>query len=156
MYILKVLELRDDFIVSIVISLVFFIVVRFFNLSFVFYNIYDNLGVIITIGITIASYLITSLMILLVFPENSGIRFIKNHPTYKYIFNAFVFSIILFVSMSILGFILKILIPFKSPYFLFPLIVIFILSIVSLFRCIWILKRMTDIFINQVRKNRKS
>jgi len=93
-----------------------------------------------------AGFLITSLTILLVFPENNRIRFIKNNPTYKYIFHAFILSIILFVSMSILGFILKILMPFRWPYFLLPLIVIFIWSIASLFRCILILKKMIDIY----------
>ena len=146
MHIFKVRELRNDFIISSIISGVFFIIVYYFNLNFIFYNIYDNLGVIITIGITMAGFLITSLTILSVFSENSRIRFIKNHPTYKYIFYAFILSIILFVSMSVLGFILKVLMPFRSPYFLSLLIAIFIWSIASLFRCIWLLKRMIDIY----------
>ena len=145
MNIFKVKELKNDFIISTIVSIIFFIIIYYFNLHFIFHNIYDSLEVIITISITITGFLITSLTILLVFPENSRIKFIKKHKGYKYIFYAFILSIILFVTVSILSFILKILVFFRTYYFLYLLITIFIWAIVSLFRCIWLLKKMIDI-----------
>ena len=149
MCIFKVKEIKNDFIISVILSMIFLFIIYYFNLNFIFYNIYDNLGVIITIGITMTGFLITSLTILLIFPENNRIRFIKKHSTYKHIFYTFILSIMLFVIMSILGFILKVLMPFRSSYFLPPLIFIFIWSIMTLFRCIWLLKRMIDIYFHK-------
>jgi len=144
MNIFKVKELKDDFIMSIIISIVFFVITYYFNLHFIFHNMYDSLEIIITISITITGFLITSLTILLVFPENNRIKFIKKHKGYKYIFYGFILSIILFITVTILSIILKILF-FRSYYFLYLLITIFIWAIVSLFRCIWLLKNMIDI-----------
>jgi len=143
--IFEVKELKNDFIISIVMGVVLLMLIHYFNLNFVFHNIYENLEVIITISVTMTGFLITSLTILLVFPENNRIKFIKKHTGFIYIFYAFILSIILFITVSILSFALKILISFKSYFFLYLLIIIFSWAIVSLFRCIWLLKKMIDI-----------
>ena len=143
--IFEVKELKNDFIISIVMGIVLLMLIHYFNLNFVFHNIYENLEVIITISVTMTGFLITSLTILLVFPENNRIKFIKKHTGFIYIFYAFILSIMLFITVSILSFALKILISFKSYFFLYLLIIIFSWAIVSLFRCIWLLKKMIDI-----------
>lgn len=143
--IFEVKELKNDFIISIVMGVVLLMLIHYFNLNFVFHNIYENLEVIITISVTMTGFLITSLTILLVFPENNRIKFIKKHTGFIYIFYAFILSIMLFITVSILSFALKILISFKSYFFLYLLIIIFSWAIVSLFRCIWLLKKMIDI-----------
>jgi len=146
MNVFKVKELRNDFIAGLVAGLVFITVIYFFKLNFIFDNLLSSLEPILTISVTLSGFLITSLTILLVFPENTRIKFLKSHPTYKDIFHAFILSIVLFMSVAILTFSFKILIPY-TPYILLALLlIIFIWAIISLFRCIWLLKKMIDLY----------
>ncbi len=142
----KIKELKNDFIGSLILGSLLVAVIYFFDLSFIFCNILDSLGTILTISITLAGFLITSLTILFVFPENNRIKFIRLHQTYKYIFHAFTVSIALFVILAILSFVFKILMPYVPAFLVFLLIILFIWAMVSLFRCLWLLKKMIDVY----------
>ena len=144
--IFKIKELKNDFVGSIVFGLLSVAIIYFFDLSFIFNNVLNSLGTILTISVTLAGSLVTSLTILFVFPENKRIKCMKLHPTYKYVFYAFIVSIILFVVMAILSFVFKILMPYIPTFFLSLLIILFIWAMVSLFRCLWLLKKMIDVY----------
>jgi len=144
--IFRVRELKNDFVISVILGVLLVVIIYLFDLSFIFFNISNSLGTILTISVTLAGFLITSLTILFVFPENSRIRFVKAHPTYKYVFYAFIVSIILFVVIAILSFVFKILTPYVSSFLLSLLIVLFIWAMVSLFRCLWLLKKIIDVY----------
>ena len=144
--IFKIKELKNDFISGVLLGLFLIFIIYFFDLSFIFHNILDSLGTILSISITLAGFLITSLTILFVFPENSRIKFIKLHPAYKYVFHAFIVSIILFVILAVLSFCFKILMPYVPTFLISLLIILFVWAMVSLFRCLWLLKKMIDIY----------
>jgi len=146
MNLFKSKETKNDFIISIITGGVFIAIIHLFDLNFIFNNLFDSLDSILTISVTLAGFLITSLTILFVFPENSRIKFIKTHPTYKYIFHAFILSIILFIAITVLSLVFKMLTPHIPSFLLSVLIILFIWSIVSLFRCLWLLKRLIDIY----------
>lgn len=144
--IFKVKELKNDFIGSVVIGLLLIAIIYSFGLSFIFHNILDSLGTILTISVTLAGFLITSLTILFVFPENNRIKFIRLHLAYKYVFHAFIISIILFVILAVLSFCFKILMPYVPTFLIYLLIILFVWAMVSLFRCLWLLKKMIDVY----------
>jgi len=144
--IFKIKEFKNDFICSIALGLFSIAIVYFFKLNFIFSNILNSLGIIISISVTMAGFLITSLTILFVFPENNRIKFIKLHPAYKYVFYAFIVSIILFIILAILSFGFKILIPYVPMSLISLLMILFIWAMFSLFRCLWLLKRMIDVY----------
>jgi len=144
--IFKIKELKNDFVVSVILGSLLIAIIYFFNLNFIFHNMLDSLGDILTISVTLAGFLITSMTILFVFPKNNRVKFIKLHPTYKYVFHAFIVSIVLFVILAVLSFIFKILIPHVPSFLLSMLIILFIWSMSSLFRCIWLLKKLIDVY----------
>ena len=144
--IFKVKELKNDFLSSVIAGFLFITAIYYFKLNFVFSNIINSLGNILTVSVTLAGFLITSLTILFVFPENNRIKFMKLHSTYKYIFYAFIISIMLFVVTAILSFVLKILIPYVPSFPLSLLIILFVWAMVSLFRCLWLLKKIIDVY----------
>lgn len=147
--IFKVKELKNDFIGSVILGSLLVAVIYFLDLSFIYSNILGSLGTVLTISITLAGFLTTSLTILFVFPENNRIRFIRLHQTYKYIFHAFIVSISLFVVLAILSFIFKILMPYVPAILVFSLIILFIWATISLFRCLWLLKKMIDVYFDK-------
>ncbi len=102
--IFKIKEIKNDFVGSVILGLILIAIIYFFNLNFIFRNILSSLGTILTISVTLAGFLITSLTILFVFPENNRIKFIKSHSIYKYVFHAFIVSIVLFVILAVLSF----------------------------------------------------
>ncbi len=144
--IFKIKELKNDFIISVILGVLFIAIIYFLDLNFIFFNISNSLGTILSISVTLVGFLITSLTILFVFPENNRMRFVKAHPTYKYVFYAFIVSIILFVVIAILSFVFKILTPYVPSFFLSLLIVLFVWAMVSLFRCLWLLKKIIDVY----------
>lgn len=150
MCIFKIRELRNDFITSVAtVVLLFFVDAFFINLNFIFDNIYNSFEAIMSIGATMTGFLITALTILLVFPENSRIRFLKTHPTFTHIFDAYILAISLFVSMFVMSFFLEILAPFRLPYLGYLLVFVIVWSIVSLFRCVWLLRRVIDVYYHK-------
>ena len=152
--IFKIKELKNDFVCSIVLGLLLVAIIYFFDLSFIFNNVLDSLGTILTISITLAGFLITSLTILFVFPENRRIKYMKLHPAYKYVFHAFIVSIILFVVIAIFSFVFKVLMPFVPTFLLSLLIILFVWAMVSLFRCLWLLKKMIDVYFHKPEGSR--
>jgi len=144
--IFKIKELKNDFVGSIVFGLLLVAIIYFFDLSFIFNNVLNSLGTILTVSVTLAGFLITSLTILFVFPENKRIKYMKLHPACKYIFHAFIVSIILFVVMAVLSFVFKILMLYIPTFLLSLLIILFVWAMVSLFRCLWLLKKMIDVY----------
>jgi len=104
----------------------------------------EKADVITSVSVTLLGFLITSMVILLTFPENHRIKFIKKHPTYLKIYYYFLFTITLFLALAVTSFILSLL-----PI-LFPLTTLFLVwSTISLIRCIWILKKMIDLYFQQ-------
>jgi len=144
--IFKVRELKHDFFISILVGIAFIIITYMCGLNFIFSNINNSLETILTISVTLVGFLITSLTILFVFPENHKIKFMKAHPMYKYVIYAFIVSIILFVIIAVLSFVFKILTPYVPPFLLYVMFVLFIWAMVSLFRCVWLLKKIIDVY----------
>jgi len=106
----------------------------------------EKADILISISVTLLGFLITSLVILLTFPENHKIKFIKRHPTYPKIYHYFLFTITLFLALAVTSFVAPIL------SILFPLVTLLLVwSMISLVRCIWILKRMIDLYFQQNR-----
>jgi len=147
--IFHVKELKYDFILSVIIGTLSLSIIYYFRLHFIFNNLSQTLEEILTVSVTLAGFLITSLTILFVFPENARIKFIKKHSTYKYIFDAFMISIILFILTAILCFVFTILTPDVPSYLLSVLIVLLIWALVSLFRCLWLLKRLIGVYFHK-------
>jgi len=149
----KIKELRNDFIYSFILGLVLIAIAYYFKLNFIFSNILNSLDVIISISITMAGFLITSLTILFVFPENYKIKFLKLHPTYKYVFSAFIISIILFIILALFSFVFRILIPYTPTFLISFLIILFIWAMFSLFRCLWLLGKLIDVYFTKSEGN---
>jgi len=147
--IFRVKELKYDFILSVIIGALSLIIIYCFGLYFIFKNLSQTLEEILTVSVTLAGFLITSLTILFVFPENARIKFIKKHSTYKYIFDAFMLSIILFILIAVLCFVFKIVTPDVPSYLLSVLIILLTWAMVSLFRCLWLLKRLIEVFFHK-------
>lgn len=97
-----------------------------------------------SVCVTLLGFLITSLVILLTFPENHRIRFIKKHPTYSKIYYQFLFTIVLLLILAITSFIVSLL-----PVLITLVILLLVWSTISLVRCVWILKKMIDLYFKQ-------
>lgn len=114
------------------------------------------LWLIVDIALLVSSnttgFLLLALVMLLVFPENNKLKFMRMHSVYKHVFSYFVFTIFLFVLLLLLsaGFIL--LRYFLPVEFAYIVLVIFVISVFALLRCIWLLKKTAALYVRRVRK----
>lgn len=104
----------------------------------------EKADVLTSISVTLLGFLITSLVILLTFPENHRIRLIKKHPTYPKIYHYFLFTIMLYLALVIASFLISLF-----PTLFSLVLILLVWSTISLIRCIWILKRMIDLYFQQ-------
>lgn len=133
----KVREFRIDTVFTILIVVI----------SLVFYRdqisiwIERKADVLTSISATLLGFLITSLVILLTFPENHRIKFIKKHPTYPKIYYYFLFTIILLLALAVTSFVVSL-----APILFLIVTLLLVWGTISLVRCIWILKKMIDLY----------
>ena len=148
----KVREFQLDFFFTI------FIVALILLLSHV-YSVYiltrlgERAEMIVSISVTLLGFLVTSLVILLTFPENYRIKFIKKHPTYPRVFQQFLFTIFLFLGLAILSFVICLFPTLNLALVVFAFLLL-VWSIVSLVRCLWILKKMIDLYFSNTSNSR--
>ena len=102
----------------------------------------------LSVSASLVGFLITTLSILLVFPNGGRMSILKKHKSYKQLFNIFIlaisFQIILFI-ISLIGNLYCVLNHTFKILFLW----ILLLSIMLLILCLWIIKKMIDTLFNE-------
>ena len=116
----------------------------FFNFipSYIDYSIY------ISISASLFGFLITTLSILLIFPNEGRIKILKEHESYKMLFNIFLFTIFLEILLFLISLIGNL---YCISCYEFKIIFIWILliSILFIILCLWIIKRLIDTLFNK-------
>lgn len=135
----KLSEIR----ITLIISIILCIILIYLNKipSKLDYDIF------LSISSTLFGFLITSLSILLVFPNEGRIKLLKRHNNYESVYQTFLISII----FLILLFILSLVGNFYGDFYIQRIVFLFFLILVLLFLILdlWILKRMINLlFIN--------
>lgn len=143
MYIFRIVELRNDFIRSIIISMLLF------GISFILhsYNLtifYINTDFVIIGILTLMTIVSVFALVIHILPENNKIRFMKRHPLYTYVGYAFIQTMILLMVTLILQYMAYTL-DIRSYFYLFILTFFLIWSIISTLRCLWLLDRMVNL-----------
>ncbi|ASJ11262.1 hypothetical protein A3L12_08125 [Thermococcus sp. P6] len=134
----KVKEFRMDVLLTILI----FVMLPFLgNMAQISAWVREKDDVLTSVSVTLLGFLITSLVILLTFPENHRIKFIKKHPTYPKIYDYFLFTIILLLILAIASLVVS-LVPQLSAL----VVLLLVWSLISLLRCVWILKKMIELY----------
>jgi len=137
----KIKEIKKDILFSFVIFLVLSLLYlkKFINIINFDENIY---GTIITSVITLFGFVLTVLAIIVSFPPNYKIDFIKKSEIYHEIYNVYFFAIAVLVLILLTTTIIKLL---DFQWLNFILIFFVVLSFFSLYRCLWILKKLIGI-----------
>ncbi len=141
--IFKMKEIKKDLLFSIIAFFVLILVIFVTKKAHVFSTIvsekYDFFA---SMYLTLVGFMVTSLSILINFPENYKIKFLKTHPLFPRVFETFVFATFLFLAifiLSLIGLFLRITFTLYIWLYLF-----FILwSMIMVFRVIWILYKMS-------------
>jgi len=102
-------------------------------------------GTYLSVSSTLLGFLITTLAIILTFPENRKIKELKKRDLYLEIYNTFLiclFSLVLFFVLSLIGFIGNI----DNCWFCSAVLFALILSIIFIFLIVWILMRHIGVY----------
>lgn len=140
MGLLKLREFQIDTVLALLIAIFYMVVDGGEVLSVV----QKKTDVVISISLTLLGFLMTSLAILLAFPENDRIQFLRKHPTYPKIHEYYLFTIGVLLALAVTSFI--------ASYITILLLVVFWLlvwSLTMLVRCIWLLKKMIDLYTRE-------
>jgi len=143
MYLFQIKELREDFIKSVIAS----VLISSVNVILHLYGVstfYDNSDLITVVILALMTATIFFALIFHNLPENDKVRFMKLHPLYPYINHTFTYAMILLIITLILQRVMYVL-NIKSDFYLLILIFFLTWSIVTTFRCLWLLNRMIDI-----------
>lgn len=105
-------------------------------------------GIFISISASLFGFLITTLSILLIFPDDGRIIILKEHESYKMLFDIFLFTIFLEILLFLISLIGNL---YCIPNYEFKIIFIWILliSILFIILCLWIIKRLIDTLFNK-------
>lgn len=138
-------ELRNDFFISLILGIFSLLIIYKLDLEFILENLLKSAETILTVSVTLAGFLINAFTILFIFPESMKIKFIKKHSAYSYIFDAFILSIVLFISIAVICFTFMILMNHVPLFLASVLVFLLIWSFISLFRCMWLLKKIAEL-----------
>lgn len=136
----KTMEVKIIFIISIigVYGLINFNLIP----THIDYSIY------LSISASLFGFLITTLSILLIFPDEGRIKLLKEHESYNMLFNIFLFAIFLEIILFLISLIGNL---YCIVNYEFKIIFIWILliSILFIIFCIWIIKKLIDTLLNK-------
>lgn len=105
-------------------------------------------GIFISISASLFGFLITTLSILLIFPEDGRIIILKEHESYKMLFDIFLFTIFLEILLFLISLIGN-LYCISNYEFKIIFIWILLISILFIILCLWIIKRLIDTLFNK-------
>ena len=147
--IFKVKEIKHDLYFTIAVSMLIIGLDTIYHMA---NEIFKYTALLSNISITMAGFLITALAILISFPQNQKINFMEDHPTYPLIFYTFIFTIVL--SLLLFGAAVFFLVSgLRHAVAAYLIIFLLIWTVVSIIRCVWLLKRMIDIYFSSKTKN---
>jgi hypothetical protein len=136
-------EIRNDLILSIVITIVISILMVIYNKTG---SICSNYGTYVSLSSTLLGFLITAYAILIAFPESYKIKLLKKSPLFPKIYDTFIYTIyiiIVFFLVSLSGFIFDI----KESIFCIIVLFFLIYSIICVIRTIKILRQLTNVYL---------
>lgn len=129
-----------------IISLIIFIIILFYfdKIS----NITICYETFLSISASLFGFLITTLSILIVFPDKGRMKILNNHNLYRYLFDIVIVSIILQFIIFIFSLIGN-LFSFKNIWISFLFIILIVMSLEFLLLDIWIIKKMIETMLNK-------
>ncbi len=141
-------ELKIDFFISIGLSILLSSLYQFGYVP----NFFLYVGNLITASLTLVGFQITSLTILISFPENKKLKILSELPTYTHIFYYFIFNIFIFILSFIIG-LIGLIFAIQNTIFGILFFTVFIYGIIGLIRAIWMIKRLIAI-IHPIRPSK--
>ena len=141
--IFKIREVKTNLILSLVLA---FALWYFMLGSNKFDIIFKNYGDFASLSATLLGFIITSYTILITFPENNKIKFMKKHEIYPMLFSMFLLTIYLLLFLFILS-LFGLLVEFSNPIYIFLVLYVLVLSILCFITTIWILKELTNLYL---------
>lgn len=143
--------LKYDLIISIFITIGFFIFIQNNNdISLtVLNNISNTYDVILSISITMLGFIITGVSILVVFLERESLALFHKSKSYSLIYKVYFSTITYLAILTIFSLLACGLKPIGQMYFNYIIFFLSIVSILRIYRCVWILKRIIDAFIQE-------
>lgn len=129
-----------------IISLIIFIIILFYfdKIS----NITICYETFLSISASLFGFLITTLSILIVFPDKGRMKILNKHNLYRYLFDIVIVSIILQFIIFIFSLIGN-LFSFKNIWISFLFIILIVMSLEFLLLDIWIIKKMIETMLNK-------
>jgi len=146
---LKVKMIQKDLITSVIIGGIILLAIYLLKLENVQVNIVNNIDVMMPYGFTVSGFLLIALMHLLSHSDEFKVKSMKMFSSYKYTFYVFIQTIITLTTLAVISFIYKISGFILSEIFIPLLIILFIWSIVSFFRCLWLLKNLSVVYLTK-------
>lgn len=126
------------------ISFIFIIGLLYFN----FIPVSIDYSIYLSVSASLFGFLITTLSILLIFPNDGKIGILKKHKSYKNVFSIFIFSIflqIILFSISLFGNLYNLQDYNLNVVFLWILII----SLMIIILIVWIIKKMIETLLNE-------
>lgn len=147
--------LTYDLIISIIILgivLVLIYINNNFILNFI-NNISNAYDLILSMSVTMLGFIITGVSILVVFLERESLALFHKSKNYSLIYQIY-FSAIKYLALltifTLLAYGLK---PFGQTILNYIIILCCVISIFRIYRCVWVLKKIIDVFIGEKIKN---
>jgi len=129
----KVRELRNDFVRGVVLGLIINLIAYYSDTSNIIMKNLNTLVFVCIIAIVLLAFMLVAIV---VFPENQRIKFLKLHPTFRYVSSTFHLTILIFAILLLSALLLKTgFVRVDSVYFL---IILIVLSLTLLYRCLWL------------------
>lgn len=130
----------------VIMSLIIFIIILFYfdKIS----NITICYETFLSISASLFGFLITTLSILIVFPDKGRMKILNKHNLYRYLFDIVIVSIILQFIIFIFSLIGN-LFSFKNIWISFLFIILIVMSLEFLLLDIWIIKKMIETMLNK-------
>jgi hypothetical protein len=144
LYIFKIKEVRINLVLSAFIALALWYFMLQSNKLDI---IYKNYGDFASLSATLLGFIITSFTILITFPGNYKIQFMKKHKIYPMLFSMFLLTIYLLLILFILS-LLGLLVAISNYIYIFSIIYLLVLSIMCFITAIWILKELTNLYLS--------
>lgn len=140
--IFKIKEMKIDFILSVLFTILIFIYLIVTGKSEAICSKYD---VYISLSATFLGFLITAYAILITFPDSYKIRLLKKHEDFSTFFDAFILGIYVLILQFILSFI-GFIFGISNEWFCLIVLFTLIYSVIFVLRIVWILKKLTTVF----------
>lgn len=148
--------LRWDLLISVAIVIIFIIAVQLNApcAQTVFKNLSDAYEIIISASMTMLGFIITGVSVVVVFLERDTFALFHKTQNYPLIYEVYYSTIKFLAGLSIVALVAFGLKPNGEFFFNYVILLGVIISIFRIYRCVWILKKFTDLIIYERTKNR--